>query len=267
MKTTALLAFVLLLTKPGLSQVTLTRLFQDLDSQDPKIRDAANRISVDTFINHIPTIESEGQALCSGLASDQEVARQDASGMLNTLAELYPAKTSVVSACTKQLITTASDPTYQIRANSLAALAMKADGPPADAAPVFEAALSDKDASIQQLGATGILKLPSSANTSGVNRLVSRLGSEQNPEIKRALLLGAVQARKTNPELAQAASRLIVDPDPGVQGAAIFAVEALNSEKSRALNELESYKTSQLLSPQVKPKLESTINRLQAATQ
>ncbi len=263
---TLVIASIVLSAVPGFSQKTLTQLFQDLNSPDAQIREAANSVSIETFKAALPSIGSQTHVLCEALTSSQDVARLDASALLNTLAVLYSDKAFVVSACTKQLTRTASDPLDQIRENSVAALAIKADGPPAEAAPVFEAALSDKVDSVKQFGAAGIVRLAAGADTAGIQALNQRLQSEQSPAAKRALLTGMVMVQKPNPTLAVTASRLIADPDPDVQEAAIGAVEVLNTDKTRALNELANYRSSPLLGEVAKQMLNGAITRLQPAT-
>ena len=258
--------FAILSAAPCYSQVTLADVFADLNSPDPKTRDAANRISVETFEHEIPFIERDASALCHGLTSRQDVARQDASGMLTVLAQLYPQKVGVVSACLPQLLQTASDPVDQIKENSLTALVLKAGGPPQAAAPLFTTALNDTNTAIRQIAANGILRLPAGTNQESVKLLADRITAEQNPEVKQALLLGAVQSLKTNPEIALAASRLIVDVSPDVKAAAILAVENLNSDKARAQTELQNYQNSPLLSRDDKARIEEAVTRLQTTT-
>ena len=254
------------LTAAANGQTTLTEMFKDLHSPDPKVRDAANRMGPLVLDRALPTIETETRVICDALGDRDEAIRQDSSAILNTISAVYQQKDAVVTACVPQLLKTASDPVDQIRENSVGALAIKAGSPPAEAAPVFEAALLDKLDSVKQFGAAGLVRLAAGADTAGIQALNQRLLSEQNPETKHALLYGMAMARTPHPALAALASRLIADPDPEVQNAAILVVETLNTDKARALNELANYKSSPLLSPQAKQMLNGAVTRLQAAT-
>ncbi len=257
---------ILLLTVNGYGQTTLTQVFRDLHSQDPKVRAAANKVSVEVFERELPTISAETSTLCTALTDSDAYIRQQASAVFSVLAQLHPEDAAMISACSPQLIKAGVDATDQVRQNSLLALAYKVGGPPAAAAPDFEAALNDPILAVKEIGATGIMNLPPGSSSGSIKLLTDKMSSEQDAESKEALLTGVTQARKTNPDVAQSASRLIADSDPRVQSAAVLAVESLNSDKSLALSQLQNYQTSGSLNPEAKQKLDAAVLRLQVKT-
>ncbi len=245
------------------AQSNLNQVFKDLHSPEASVRENANSRIVEVFESELPTIATETTTICTALSDNDWYIRQQASGLLSVLTLLYPQDLAVVDACTPQLLVTATDTTNQVKLNSLNALANKTDGPPSAAASAFEAALSDPDSSVKQLGSTGIMKLPSDVGVQSRKVLAARIGSEKAADARSALLLGAMQSMKQDADVAQAASRLLDDPSSDVRGSAIMAVETLNSDKAAALRVLENQQGAAKLTPETKQRLQESIRRLQ----
>jgi hypothetical protein len=251
------------LTFQCLAQSPLAKAFSDMHSSDPVVVNQARQSLAGLTEKELPTIEKDTATLCNGLSDSDAMIRQQASGILLTIALIAHEHNQVVVSCFPQLIVAANDFVDRIRNNSLFALAINPAGPPEQAHDVFVKSLGSANFRTAELGAAGLLKESSNAES---NQKLVQQALENAPDAKhRQNILYAISGSKVPSDaLFQVSQKYIDDPSPTVQHAAIDAVAA-TGDKSKVATVMQNLEGSSSASIEQKKHAEAVLNGLKSS--
>jgi HEAT repeat protein len=147
-----------------------------------------------------------------------------------------------------------------VRNDSLLALAMNPAGPPPQAHDVFVKSLSSSNFRTAELGAAGLLK--EKGPNAEANQELVRKALDEAPDAKHRLnMLYVISGvRVPSDTLFQAAQKYLYDPDPEVRTAAIDAVGATATDKSKAITVMQNLADSPSLNWEQKNHVKAVLN-------
>ena len=217
------------------------------------------------IVDELPHIENDSAAVCKAITDPDPFIRQQASGIYVTIVLVEPDHKQVALSCTSGLVAAASDPVDQIRNNSLFALAMNPDGPPAQAHDTFVNALTSPNLRTAEVAAAGLLKEDNGRSTKNHALVEQALAAAPDSKHKLNLLYAIGGSGVPSDSLFQASQGYIFDSDPEIQQAAIDAVAATATDKSKVLTLMQNLEDSPIVNSQAKRHAQAVIRRIQPA--
>ncbi len=247
------------------AQTPLSKAFADMHSNDPEIVKKARDSMALLAEKEMPTIEKDATTLCQALTDKDSMIRQQAAGIIGAIVVAAPQHNQVVVSCFPQLLVTATDQTDYVRNDSLLALAMNPAGPPAQAHDIFVKSLSSSNFRTAQLGVVGLLK--EKGLNAEANQELVRKALDEAPDAKHRLnmLYAIIGANVPSETLFQSAQKYLYDSDPEVRTAAIDAVGATATDKSRAIAVMQNIENSPSLDWEQKNHVKGVLNSLKAS--
>lgn len=254
--------FSLAVSAQDLTQVHLDRIFQDLHSSDPSIRNSANGRIIAAFKSDLPDIERYSGTLCESLSDPDGYIRQQASGIMSVLSQLYPEHSSVLTNCSKGLVTAALDPVTRVSGNAISVLANIPGGPPPGAEHAFSTILADPGSNYHAAAAIGLLRLSRTSDPNGMHQVSEALRRAPDAAAKITILNAISQAGVPASSLSGAVSTFLYDRDPDVQISAVRALAAAEPDPDKAITYLQNIQSSSSVSEAVKHNAIATAERL-----
>jgi HEAT repeat protein len=234
-----------------------------MKNNDPAVAKKAKDGLALLLEKEMPTIEKDTTTLCAALSDSDPFIRLQASAVFMTIVVAAPEHNQVVLSCIPNLITAAKDADDQTRNNSLFALALNPAGPPSSAHDVFVTSLKSSNFRTAEVAAAGLIR--ETTNIEANHKMVEK-ALEEAPDAKHRLnILYAISGSKVPSDtLFQASQRFIDDSNSDVQHAAIDAVAATGTDKSKVMTVMQNLEDSSSASMQEKKHAEAVLNSLKA---
>ena len=247
------------------AQTPLGKIFKAIKTGTPAEAEAARESLPALLEQEMPTIEKETSTICSSLRDSDAYIRQQASALLKIILITAPTHSGVATSCTPELLATVNDSDVEVRQNVLFSLASNMSGQPSPLAHhAFVQAFGSTDYRIAQYGAIGLLREDGGKNSANLGTIEAALRNAPDSPHRLNLLYAIEGSEIVSDDLARLSEKLVSDPDPETQSAAVDAICSASSDKSKARTFLQNLEGNSTLSTQSKQHAESVISQLQS---